>query len=170
MRKTALATVLLAMAGTCAAIDADDLGYPASESIPPYVMEALRKLPNANALALSASINPCYLQGDFNGDQRLDSAVLVREKSSGKTGIAVIDGASARVSLLGAGHELPDSGDDFGWMDAWYVFPKSSVGQGATDDAPPELRGDAIMAIKTESASGLIYWNGKRFAWYQQGD
>jgi hypothetical protein len=35
---------------------------------------------------------------------------------------------------------------------------------------PPELKGDAIMAIKTESASGLIYWNGSKFEWCQQGD
>lgn len=44
------------------------------------------------------------------------------------------------------------------------------VGRGADGKAPPKLRGDGLMVIKTESASALIYWNGKRYAWYQQGD
>jgi hypothetical protein len=30
--------------------------------------------------------------------------------------------------------------------------------------------GEAIMAEKSESASGLIYWDGKRWRWYQLGD
>jgi hypothetical protein len=26
------------------------------------------------------------------------------------------------------------------------------------------------MVIKTEAAGVLIFWDGKRYAWYQQGD
>ena len=68
------------------------------------------------------------------------------------------------------GRDLGNGGDDFGWMDAWHVYEKGKVEQGASEGKPPKLKGDAIMAIKTESASGLIYWNGKKFDWYQQGD
>jgi hypothetical protein len=28
----------------------------------------------------------------------------------------------------------------------------------------------AILAEKQESASGLIFWDGKQYRWYQQGD
>jgi hypothetical protein len=44
------------------------------------------------------------------------------------------------------------------------------VGQGTAGKKPPNLRGDAIMVIKTEAAGVLIFWDGKRYAWYQQGD
>jgi hypothetical protein len=65
---------------------------------------------------------------------------------------------------------LGNAGDDFSWMDAWYVFQRGPVRRGADEKAPPKLRGDALMVSKSESASALIYWNGKNYAWYQQGD
>ena len=56
-----------------------------------------------------------------------------------------------------------------GWTRGRF-FHRGPVGKGADGKAPPKLRGDALMVIKTESASALIYWNGTRYAWYQQGD
>jgi hypothetical protein len=44
------------------------------------------------------------------------------------------------------------------------------VQRGADGKPPPKLRGDALMVMKTEAASGLVYWDGKRYGWYQQGD
>jgi len=38
------------------------------------------------------------------------------------------------------------------------------------DDSIPKLRGDALLVGKSEAASALIYWNGKRYVWLQQGD
>jgi hypothetical protein len=34
----------------------------------------------------------------------------------------------------------------------------------------PHLRGDALLVGRSEAASALIYWNGKRYVWFQQGD
>ena len=56
-------------------------------------------------------------------------------------------------------------------MDAWYVYPRGPVGRNAFDaGAPPTLNGDALMVIKTEAASGIIYWAGTAYEWYQQDD
>jgi hypothetical protein len=41
---------------------------------------------------------------------------------------------------------------------------------GAEGGKPPKLKGDAIMVEKAESSSALLYWNGKAFATYWQGD
>jgi hypothetical protein len=59
---------------------------------------------------------------------------------------------------------------DFNWMDAWQIYPKGPVEKGVGEGNPPVLKGDAILAIKTESANGLIYWTGAAYRWYQQGD
>ena len=71
--------------------------------------------------------------------------------------------------VLGAGtefHKMTDLN-----FDAWQVHPKTTpVEKGVGERALPILRGDAILIIWEESASALIYWNGNRFAWYQQGD
>ena len=56
------------------------------------------------------------------------------------------------------------------WMDAWHVCGKNEIEQAVTDQKPPKLIGEAIYAFKLESLSGIIYWDGKEYKWYQQGD
>jgi len=136
-------------------------------SLPPAVVEALAEFPEVSRYALSSRLNPYYLQG-FDGDDTGDTAVLVAEKASGKEGIAVV--LASGIRIIGAGQSTGSGGDDFEWIDAWYVYDRGKVEQGAFEEAPPALKGDALMVIKTESASGLIYWDGDAFAWYQQGD
>ena len=166
----AAAFALLLASSSAWAIDASDIAFPASESLPPDAMEALRAFPESNRYALRDNVNPYFLQGDFNGDGRLDTAVRVAEKATGKVGIAVVHGPGD-VHLLGAGREIDDRGDNYDWLDAWYAFPKGGVEQGMGEEGtPPKLVGDALMVIKTEAASALIYWTGKEYAWYQQGD
>ena len=57
----------------------------------------------AKEYELSFRINPFYLRGDFNGDGRTDIAVLVKQRLTRKLGIAIISGATAKVTVLGAG-------------------------------------------------------------------
>ena len=124
---------------------------------------------------LVAHLNPFYLRADFDGDGRVDYALLIEQKSSGKVGIAVFfNKRSGRpLQILGAGKPFnfdSSNGDDFSFMDAWQVHEIGLVGQGATKAAPPRLLGDAILVEKKEAGSGLVYWDGRRFRWYQQGD
>jgi hypothetical protein len=60
--------------------------------------------------------------------------------------------------------------DNFDWMDVWHVYPKGPVHRGAGEKTIPTLLGEALLVERSESASGLIYWNGTRYMWYQQGD
>lgn len=70
--------------------------------------------------------------------------------------------------VLGAGTEFSQMKNIK--FDGWQVHPKSRrVERGVGEGKPPVLLADAIL-IEEESASGLVYWNGKRFIWYQQGD
>lgn len=143
-----------------------DIDFAAASSLPPEVWDALSK---GNAYAVETRINPFYLQGDFDGDGRRDTAVLVQERTSGKHGAAIVF-KGGKVRIIGAGKDIGDGTDSLEWMDAWYVYGKGRVEQGATEEAPPTLKGDGLMAIKTESASGLVWWDGRRFRFYQQGD
>ena len=152
------------------AVFAAELDFVTLSSLPPQVRDAFEKSPNAKRYQLSAHINPFYLHGDFNGDGRWDTALLIKERSSSKNGIAIYHGRSNRLIIVGAGQDWGNGSDDFPGLDAWQVFHRGPVGKGADGKAPPKLRGDALMVIKTESASALIYWNGTRYAWYQQGD
>ena len=113
-------------------------------------------------------MNPFYLRGDFNGDGKIDVADLVKQRSTGKIGIAIINGATNKVTILGAGTAIGNGGDDFEWMDSWEIYSKAD--RIASGTSVPKLRGDALLVSKSEAASALIYWNGKRYIWRQQGD
>ena len=85
----------------------------------------------------------------------------------GKIGIAIINDATDKVTILGAGTAIGNGGDDFEWMDSWEVYSK---GPNRKRKQVSQSRGDALLVSKSEAASALIYWNGKRYVWLQQGD
>lgn len=119
---------------------------------------------------LNSRLNPFYQNGDFNGNGQLDIAVSVRERNSCNVGIMLIDQLSGEVNVLGASHDFGNGGADFEWLTGWYVIPRSQqIEQGATEEAPPKLIGDALF-LEGESASAVVYWNGSEYRWYQQGD
>ena len=135
--------------------------------IPEVIDRAIANGSIAKKYELSHRINPLYLRGDFNGDGKIDVAVLVKQRSTGKTGIAIINGPTDEVTVLGAGTAIGNGGDDFEWMDSWETYAK---GRTANETRVPKLRGDALLVSQSEAASALIYWNGTRYVWLQQGD
>lgn len=121
---------------------------------------------------INKDLNPFYLRGDFNGDKKIDYALAVIESKTDKKGILIYHPATKTTFKLGAGKRIPNGyeRDDMGWMDAWHICNKKEIEQGVTDQKPPKLIGEAIYAFKLESSSGIIYWDGKEYKWYQQGD
>jgi len=143
------------------------------ENFPEDVEMQFTTGPFANAYSISDRLNPFYLRGDFDGDGKPDYAVLVVSKKDRLNGIAIWLSGKAKIFVLGAGQPFKLGAEvtsDFTVLDTWQVYGKKPVEQGVGAGPPPKLIGEAILAGKRESASGLIYWNGNRFAWYQQGD
>src|SRR5438067_11268282 len=101
-------------------------------------------------------MNPFYVRGDFNGDSKIDVAVLVKQRSTGKLGIAIVHGATEKVTILGAGIGIGNGGDDFEWMDSWQLYSKTRAAHAAGETNIPHLRGDALLVEKSEAASALI--------------
>lgn len=139
-------------------------------NVPETIERAISKGPLAKDYEVSFHLNPFYLRGDFNGDGEIDVAVLVKQRSTGKLGIAIIHGGTSKVAILGAGVGIGNGGEDFEWMDYWQVYPKGRVDRGTGEPSVPRLHGDALLVGKSEAASGLIHWDGKRYVWFQQGD
>lgn len=135
------------------------------QNLPPWASAIFGEQRFASIYALSTRINPYLLQGDFNGDGRLDVAVLVERKRTMQQGIAILHAGSMTPIVVGAGREIGNGGDDFSWLDAWSIEARDARGKSA-----PTLRGDALLVQKLEAASGLIYWDGRTYQWRQQGD
>jgi hypothetical protein len=135
--------------------------------IPEAIDRAITNGSLAKEYEVSVRVKPFYLRGDFNGDGKMDVAALVKQRSTGKLGIAIVHGKSDKVTILGAGTAIGNGADDFEWMDSWEIYSKNSASNGAS---VRKLHGDALLVSKSEAASALIYWNGKRYVWFQQGD
>jgi len=119
---------------------------------------------------LSYHLKPLFVQGDFDGDGKPDVAFLIKQKKSGKIGIAVLHSSTSKILLIGAGTAVGNGGDNFDWMDIWKVTTKANASRKVGRAAAALLKGDALHVEKSESASALIYWNGKRYVWRQLGD
>src|SRR6266516_3478785 len=165
-KRIAPPTVTQFDAAQSAAPDAAAQGH----EIPQAVARAITNGSLSKQYDLSFRMNPFYLRGDFNGDGNTDVAFLVQHRSTRKIGIAIVHGATDKVIILGAGVVIGNGGDDFEWMDCWRVLSKDSAAREGGKTNAPDFRGDALFVEKSEAASALIYWNGKRYVWSQQGD
>jgi hypothetical protein len=139
-------------------------------NIPELAQSAVTNGSLAKGYDVSFHLTPSYLEGDFNGDGNIDVAVLVKQRATGKLGVAIVHGGMGKATILGAGTAIGNGGDDFEWMDSWQVYSKARAAHAAGETGVLRLRGDALLVSKTEAASALIYWNGNRYVWLQQGD
>jgi hypothetical protein len=143
--------------------------YGSWASMPPLLAKrfALSGLDAAYTIGFD-SINPFYLQGDFDGDGRPDYVLRLKSKK--------VDTEIQDVVFLASGVTRwisKDTGRDYPGA-AWYVvFKHQTVFKSPFENENkkvPKLIGDGIMMVKPESSSALVFWNGARFQIYWQGD
>jgi hypothetical protein len=132
-------------------------------NLPAWVHDALRAGGYRERYDLFTGLNPYYQRGRFDGDDNSDIAVLIREKSTGKRGIAIIQ-RSGGVHIIGAGRPFGNGGDDFSWLGVWRVHEREA----ANGVSPPSR--DVLYVEKAESAGGIISWDGTKYVWTQAGD
>jgi hypothetical protein len=156
--------------GTKAIAQSDEPSSQSSRTVddlPDTIKRAIVNGSLAKEYEISFRMNPSFLRGDFDGNGKVDIAVFVKARSTGKFGVAIIYNATNKATVLGAGTTFGNGGDDFEWMDSWEIYSKDRVTRGTS---APKLHGDALLVSKSEAASALICWNGKRYVWLQQGD
>jgi hypothetical protein len=145
--------------------------WPARLNLPEWVCETAYHLKLHDRYAPDTSINPFFLSGDFNNDGRSDAAIWVTQKKDGKRGIVILHQGNRRPTVIGAGVNFRDRGDDYAGLDVWSLIPKGKVLNSSWEDhRKVALRGDALVIGKSESSSVAIYWDGKRYAFYQLTD
>ena len=120
----------------------------------------------ANPMTASDKVAPQSFAGDFDGDGKPDQASVVNRGR--EQGILVCLSSVHSPVVLGAGMVFNEMRNlDFS---SWRVHKRGvRVARGAGQRRTPVLRGDALE-LEWESASAIVYWNGTKFIWYQQGD
>lgn len=137
---------------------------------PAWINEVLAQHKLEARYRFSSKINPFYLRGDFDGDGQSDIAVLIEQVASKKLGIAVFHFGTKAVHILGAGTPFGNGGDNFAWMDLWRIHRHGPESKRTKAGEPGRLSGEVLYVGKSEAASALISWNGRRYQWHQQGD
>ena len=138
------------------------------DQLPPWAAERWTSTAGQLNVDISDRINPFFQRGDFDGDGRADLAVLVQHKANRKVGILILH-RNGKHTLLGAGHTFANGGDDFEWMDLWWVEDRGAVQQ-SHDYPVVKLQGDGLLVAKEGSASALIFFKAGEFHWQQKGD
>jgi hypothetical protein len=119
------------------------------------------------------------LKGDFNGDNKVDFAFIVKNKNNQKTGILIIHNSTKQENFIfGAGKETKQI-TDLDWIQEFETLPKREIisptlvdketgdiiGQDETQNF--ELIGNGIyMSVEESHGGAIIFWNGKEYKWY----
>ena len=119
------------------------------------------------------------LKGDFNGDNKLDFAFIVKNKNNKKTGILIIHNSVKQENFLfGAGNEI-DNMTDLNWIEIFKTIPKGEIVSptlvdeetgdiiGQDESKYFKLIGNGIyMSVEESHGGGIIFWNAKEYEWY----
>ena len=128
---------------------------------------------------LSNSLTPANLQADFNGDSSQDVAVLISEKRTNKVGVLLMQNKGNQFFIFGAGHDFGNGSDNFNWVNHWSVYKNETAYKTNFNKKTGDIIGGkqiklmrpAILFQNTEQESGgLIYWDGRKYIWIQQGE
>ncbi|WP_190637831.1 hypothetical protein [Trichocoleus sp. FACHB-40] len=112
-------------------------------------------------------IRQLYLRGDFNGDNKIDIALMLAEKKpQGETQVfnramAIFHGGTQEVILIDK---------ELGADDVWEVIPKAEAAKYNASIPSSWKQGEGISLSKAASSSRLFYWDGKQYTYYATSD
>ena len=95
-------TVVL-IAGTA---QAGEPSWEQRQSVPRWAAASLEREAFSAKYVLSTRLNPFLVQGDFNGDGRIDLAVLVEQRETRASGVAIVHAGAEQPLVVGAGTPL----------------------------------------------------------------
>ena len=146
---------------------------------PLWVLNSFKKLKLDDKYDIKGYLKPVFLQSDFNGDGVTDAVFQVIETL--KKGIVILFGNSSRYFVFGAGTNFGNGSDDFKWAGGWKIYNKKTAYETMVN-IDGDLIGSKIRKLKRTAffiyqledgepvSGGIIYWNGKKYIWIQQGD
>lgn len=125
--------------------------------LPKGIYEQLKQIGWFTVYEIDADMNPAYQRGDFNGDGKIDLALQIVSKNSGKRGILIIHAEDTFLHVIGAGNTFSDLGDDFDWLKTWKVDPFTVKKSRYSSTV------EALMVNHPERTGMLIFWDGSQY-------
>ncbi|MBI1836146.1 MAG: hypothetical protein HYR91_02655 [Flavobacteriia bacterium] len=135
--------------------------------IPKWVVPILNKAHFFDVYFITDTINPFYLESDFNGDNVDDIALFIVNKQNKKSGIVIINGKTNIHYILGAGKEF-GMGDSMNWVQVWTICREKSVASFKDGKKEMNFKYPAIKIVRNESIATYFYWSGNKYKTYNQ--
>ena len=124
-----------------------------------------------------------YWNEDFNGDGKIDIAILIAEISTKKKGILIIDGKTGNYFVFGAGIKFWKEHDDFSGAKRWGVSSQKDADEQIIDPKTGKPTGTRVVKFDQRnmiivddwrddtavSVQGLIYWKNNKYLYLFQG-
>ena len=153
-----------------------ELEYDAMRNLPDWFNPTFHLKEYDHEYKIDNSINPFYLEADFDNGGQIDIAIFVKNKQSNEKGILIKHQEDSKIFILGAGKSFNEM-TNFDWVDIWKLYrqPYAEVTT-FTEDYDIEgsktvvLKNIAIEVSREESPGNLIVWNGKEYIWLHTGD
>jgi hypothetical protein len=146
-------------------------------ALPAWAEARWKQAELSKSFSFATYAKPSYLQADFNGDGKLDVAVLITRRATGSSGILIFHQDQPTHYVVGTGSNTSTNmlHSNFEWVDYWNLFTKASTLETLFDKSGDisgertiQLKHSAIEIGKEETGGGMIYWNGKKYIWIHQ--
>jgi hypothetical protein len=162
-------------------VTASDSASKATDTIKAEVTNGPRIYGFDTTYEISKTHSPFMVTGYFNTDGILDTAILIRHKSTARDALYIKHGGTGRSFLLKSGNDVGTDFDDFHWVGQFEAVKKGSViwnnvidGEIVDETQVPgnkkiTLATDAIFIhVEEASGGGFIYYSNGKYVWVQQ--
>lgn len=130
------------------------------ENIPLWVRPILEKSDVAQKHTILTSLNPFYLESDFNGDKNDDIAFSVENKTDKSRGIMIVNKGKNIIYIIGCGSPT-DMGSSLTWGKSMFVFREKQIR--SENKTRATLKYPAVQVTGHSRGSLVIYWTGKKY-------
>ncbi|MFT5777446.1 MAG: hypothetical protein ACI837_000378 [Crocinitomicaceae bacterium] len=130
--------------------------------IPLWAQKALERSELISNYTIVDSINPFYLEDDFNGDGEVDIVFFIEQKLSKEAGVFIINGGKNIGFVLGAGKPI-GMGSTISWCNQWFVYRARSIYNFDARQKKLLIKANGIELRKTEDKSIIIYWDRRTY-------
>jgi hypothetical protein len=133
------------------------------------------------AYDISKDHKPFIVTGYFNPDDILDTAIIIRKKSTSKDGLFIKHGRTDKSYLLKNGKDVGSEFLDFNWVGKFEIIKKRTKiwnnvveGEIVGEDEVPDnkkiiLQTDGIFIHEDEGGGGgIVYFKNGKYVWVQQ--
>jgi len=127
-------------------------------NLPTWVPGALHDAGFAARYELFLDLNPYFQVGRFDEDDAVDVALQIRERASGKRGVAFVHSRDRSVHIVAAGQQLAPGLDDFSAIWVWRVQARAEI------DVSRGGGRDLLLVSKPEASTIRLWWDGHHYA------